>query len=142
MAISLRKYVAIDAIGIATLNAVINGGYTWWLRRSPDLLSLYGENGIALDLAATPVWIAVLTTLLGTAAVRRKVWEGRIEGPRFTMPAILHRLPFAAVPRAAIFGAAAAVSLALPLWLALWAWVLRRCRSAPWSPSRSRSPLR
>jgi hypothetical protein len=49
MTIPFKKFVVIEAIGIAAFNAGINAFYTWYLWRSHDPLTLFGENAIAFD---------------------------------------------------------------------------------------------
>jgi hypothetical protein len=119
MTMSFRRYVAIDAIALAALNASMNGAYTWLLWHARSDLTLNGEGGIAVDLAGTPVWIAVLATLLGTSAVRRKLWEGRVATPREAVPTIFSLLPFNVAGRAAAMSTFATIIFALPLWSAL-----------------------
>lgn len=121
MAIPFKKFVVAEALGIAAFNAGINASYTWWLWRSRDPLTLFGENAIALDLASTPVWIAVLSTLLGTVLIRQKLRDGRVVAPTMHAPAILDTLPCGIVLRAIVLGAVSAVVLGWPLWLMLQA---------------------
>ncbi len=118
---TFHRHVAVNASGIAALNATLNGLYTWLLWRSQGNLTLTGDAGIAFDLAGTPVWIAVLTTLMGTATIRGKLWEGRVASPSGAVPAAFSLLPFNIVGRATTLGAMAFVLLALPLWAALQA---------------------
>ncbi len=116
MTMSFRRYITLDIVAIATMNSFVNAGYVWWLWRSSTKITLSGSDGIAYDLAGTPIWIAVLATLLGTGSVRRKLWEGKFHKPGFGLPAILQRLPVNIAARAAIMGLTAAVFVALPLW--------------------------
>ena len=117
MTMSFRKYVAADAIGIAAMNAALNASYTSWMWSKLDPVTLTGANGIASDLAGTPVWIAVLATVFGTSAVRQKLGEGRVERPLTRVPGILSMLPQGIATRAASLGVISAAFLALPLWL-------------------------
>ncbi len=71
-----RSYVVKDALLIAAMNAAINAAYTWSLWRHATPLRLLGPEGIATDLATTPVVIALLSALLGTAVARRKLAGG------------------------------------------------------------------
>lgn len=121
MAIPFKKFVVIEAIGIAAFNAGINALYTWHLWRSHDPLTLFGENAVAFDLASTPVWIAVLSTLLGTAFIRQKLRDGRVVAPQMGAPLILGMLPSSIVLRALVLGAVGAVILSSPIWLMLQA---------------------
>jgi hypothetical protein len=119
MAISFRRFVVLEATAVAAMNAGINALYTWWLWRSRGALPLNGIGGIALDLASTPVWIALLSTLLGLATIRRKLSSGSVRRPRLQVPHVLRALPDAIVLRSIVLGAAAALTLGVPLLLAL-----------------------
>lgn len=119
MSMSFRRDLVRDAVGISAMNAVINGCYIWWLRRLSPPWGVAGTDGVAPDLAATPIWLAMLTTLLGTGAVQRKLWEGRFREPESVIPAVLWLLPYRLALRAAVFGAVAAILLSLPLWTVL-----------------------
>lgn len=119
MTMSFRRYIALDVLILAATNSTFNAGYAWWLWSSSDAVQLTGDNGIAANLATTPIWIAVLTTLLGTAAVQRKLWEGRFREPAFVIPRLLGSLPGNIAARSMTTGLAAATVLALPLWMLL-----------------------
>ena len=120
MPIPFRTYLAREAALVATFNASVNAAYTGYLWRSAEPLRLLGPDGVALDLAATPVVIAVLSTLLGTAVVRRKIRDGRIAvEPGTRAPWLLRRLPGSIPGRAAAAALGAAVLLALPLLIVL-----------------------
>jgi hypothetical protein len=117
MPVPFHRFVAGQALGIAALNCAMNAGYTWALWRPDDALPLFGEGGVAFDLASTPVWIAVLSTLLGSAAVRRQLRSGQVTPPAASAPSILAGLPTSIALRAVALGAVAAISLMLPIWL-------------------------
>lgn len=119
MAMTFNTFVAREAVGIAAFNAGINAFYTWWLWRSLEPLTLFGENPIGVDLASTPVWIAVLSALLGTAAIRAKLRDGRVIAPGMRAPAMLDILPRGIILRSVMLGAAAVIVLALPMRLIL-----------------------
>jgi len=122
MTMSFHKFVIIETAGIAAMYAAINGSYTSWLWHELDPITLNGASGIAFDLAATPVWIAVVSCLLGTAGVRSKLLQGRVQmPPRTPYPAIFSMLPRGIFARAACLGAVAAMALSAPLWLLLQA---------------------
>lgn len=122
MNVSFKTYVIREAILIAVLNASINGAYTWYLWRSLDLLTLFGENGVGLDLALTPVFIGVLSTLLGTHLIRQKIGDGRVVVGRHTRAhPVLHLLPQGILARSLLMGLACGLLLGVPLWLGLQA---------------------
>lgn len=121
MPIAFGRFVVIQALGIAAMNTAINASYTWLLWRGRESLPLEGAGGIAFDLASTPVWIAVLSALLGTASIRAKLRDGRIGRPAMRPLPILGLLPRSVALRSVVLGAAAAIALALPLRWALQA---------------------
>lgn len=117
------SYVVKDALLIAALNAAINAAYTWYLWRHAEPLRLFGPGGIAVDLATTPVVIALLSALLGTAVARRKLGDGRVAvGPGTHAPGVLRLLPRGVIARSVTLAAAAVVLLALPLLGLLPSW--------------------
>lgn len=119
MTIPFKTFVAVEAIGIAAMNAGINALYTWCLWRSRGPLPIQGVGGIAFDLASTPIWIAMLSTLLGTVMIRAKLRDGRVVVPAMRAPLVLDTLPAGVFARALVLGATAATVLGLPLWWAL-----------------------
>lgn len=121
MPTSFKRFVITEALGVAALNAGINAGYTSYLWRGLDPLTLFGANATGFDLAMTPIVIAVLSTMLGTSAIRQKLRDGRIEAPTIRVPASLASLPNGIVLRGLALGAVAAIALAMPLLLMLQA---------------------
>ncbi len=119
MTVSFRRYLALDILALMVMNSTFNASYAWWMWHPSDFVSLTGNDSIAFDLAATPIWIAVLTTLLGTPAVQNKLWEGRFREPTFAIPRLLGALPVKMAARAMTTGLIAAALLTLPLWLLL-----------------------
>ncbi len=121
MSTRFRQFVLTQALGIAAVNAVINASYTFWLWAGPQPLTLFGAKGVAFDLASTPTWIAVLSTLLGTASIRQKLLDGRVVAPMMPVHALFDMVPRGIVLRAAILGASAVALLSLPMWVLLQA---------------------
>lgn len=112
-----NNYLIKQALGIAAFNATCNAAYTWYLWRSESVLNY---DVIGTDLTLTPIWIGLLSVLLGTPFIRKALSDGRmmreagIRAPRFTRM----------VPRLLLLrgiGAAAlcAILFALPLALTL-----------------------
>ena len=123
MSTPFMHFLARNALGLAAFNAAMNAAYTAYTWRGQELLFLFDHRAVALDLANTPVVIALLCTLMGTAAVRRKLADGRIDTADAPAPgplhALLQRLPRRIVTRSLVLALLAAVGLALPIWLAL-----------------------
>lgn len=117
MPISYFRFAAREAVTIAVLNAGINASYTAFLWRSLDPLTPFGANGIAADLATTPMFIGFLSTIFGTAAIRKELLGGNVtvgDGDRAS--ALFQLLPSAILARAAVLAIACGVFLAAPLW--------------------------
>lgn len=121
MSTPFKRYVVKDAVGIAILNSVMNAAYTAYLWWGQAPVALYGEHRVALDLANTPMVIALLSTLLGTAASRAKLLDGRVAVGDAQAPEWMRWLPNGVVLRALVLAALAGVMLAMPLWGALCA---------------------
>lgn len=119
MSTTFQRFVITQSLGIATFNAGINALYTWGLWRSKSILTLFGENAIAFDLSSTSGWIAFLSTLLGTGAIRSKLRDGRVAAPRMRSTVPFDMLPRNIAARACILGLAGAIFLGAPVWLVL-----------------------
>ncbi len=119
MATSFKRFVITQAVVIAAFNAGMNAFYTWWLWSSREELPLRGADNIGVDLAMTPVFIAVLSTLLGTMAIRQKLRDGRVVAPARALPAALYAAPQGLLQRTTVFGITATAMLSIPLWMML-----------------------
>ena len=119
MSMSFNQFVVRDAVGVALFNAGINAFYTWWLWRSLAPLTLFDDNPIGVDLASTPVWIAMLSTLFGTAAIRGKLRDGRVTAPGSSVHRIVDMVPNGILLRSLVLGAVAGGALGLPLLMIL-----------------------
>jgi hypothetical protein len=117
MPISYSRFIAREAVAVAALNAGINASYTALLWRSLDPLTLFGASGVAADLATTPMFIGLLSTIFGTAAIRKKLASGRVTvGERDQAPAVFQLLPSAVIARALVLAIACGILFAAPLW--------------------------
>lgn len=121
MSIPFDRFVVTQALGIAAFNAAINASYTFLLWRSKSILTLFTQNAIAFDLSSTSGWIAVLSTLLGTASIRAKLRDGRVAAPNLAVPGFLRLMPENILMRAVAAGFLSAVMLGLPVRLLLQA---------------------
>jgi hypothetical protein len=119
MTTMFRTFVAQQAIAVAVFNAVINASYTSWLWSARDSLPLSGGQGIGIDIAMTPVVIAVLSTLLGTSSIRQKLRDGRVGVVELPLPLAWRSVPYGHISRALAFGFVAALLFAMPTWLIL-----------------------
>lgn len=112
------RFVIKEAALIAAFNAGVNALYTWWLWRLLDPLTLFAENGVGLDLATTPVFIGFVSTLLGTASLRRRLADGRVAAGTRAPPA-LRLLPRSIAARSAVMAVGCGLALGSPLWTVL-----------------------
>lgn len=112
MALIFSRFLVRETLAVAALNAA----YTGFLWRGPASLTLGGPAGIAGDLAATPIFIALLSTLLGTAAIRKKLASGAVAAPRRIWGApVFAQLPRGILWRALVLAILAAIAFAGPL---------------------------
>ncbi|MBT9292504.1 hypothetical protein [Prosthecodimorpha staleyi] len=112
-----KTYLIAQAFGVAAFNTLCNAAYTAWIWRDEPVLSL---DRIGSDLAMTPVWIGLLSVLLGTPFIRKALADGRMIGEARQRPhplAIL--LPRNLLIRAVGIAALCGMLLALPLALIL-----------------------
>ena len=118
MPIPYSRFVAKEAVAVAALNAGINASYTAFLWRSLEPLTLFSANAIATDLATTPMFIGFLSTIFGTAAIRKTLSSRHVTiGESDRASARFEHLPSAILARAAVFAIACGIVLAVPLWL-------------------------
>lgn len=111
-----KTYLIAQAFGVAAFNAVCNAGYTAYLWQAPAL----PLERIGSDLAMTPVWIGLLSVLLGTPFVRKALADGRMmEEAGLRAPRLAILLPRNLVLRAITVAALCAMLFALPLALLL-----------------------
>lgn len=112
-----KTFLMAQAFGVAAFNTLCNAAYTAFLWRSEPVLSL---DRIGADLAMTPVWIGLLSVLLGTPFVRKALADGRmIREAKLRPHPLATRLPRNLVVRAVAVAALCAALLALPLALVL-----------------------
>lgn len=110
---TFRSYLIANAIGVALLNTTINGGYTWFLWGKEGSLEL---QNIGADIAMTPIWIGLLSVLLGTVFIRKAFADGTmLRDAGIKPPSIFRRLPRSILKRSVVVAAFCAVVFALPL---------------------------
>lgn len=106
-------------LGVAAFNTLSDSAYTAFLRRGTSVLPL---DRIGADLAMTPIWIGLLSVLLGRQFIRKAlagglmIREARLRPyPLATMPSC--NLLIRAIAIAAMSGMlpALALSLVLPM---------------------------
>ncbi len=112
-----KTYLIAQAAGVAAFNTLCNAAYTAWLWRGETELTL---DRIGADLAMTPIWIGLLSVLLGTPFIRKALADGRmIREARLRPHPLATRLPRHLAVRAVAVAALCAILLALPLMVAL-----------------------
>lgn len=117
---SFSAYLVIDTLGVAALNAALNAVYTSWLWYKLPILSLAGPEGLATDLALTPLFITFLATILGTGPARRKLQAGAVvRWERAGAMDMLALLPSGIFQRAIVLTLLSTLLFAAPLYSAL-----------------------
>lgn len=113
---TFRSYLIANAIGVALLNVTINGGYTWFLWSNEGSLEL---RDIGADIAMTPIWIGLLSVLLGTVFIRKAFADGTmLRDAGIKPPSIFQLLPRSILTRSVVVAALCALVFTLPLsWL-------------------------
>ncbi|CAH1689167.1 conserved membrane hypothetical protein [Hyphomicrobiales bacterium] len=112
-----KTYLIAQALGVAAFNTLCNAAYTVYLWRGEAVLSL---DRIGADLAMTPIWIGLLSVLLGTPFTRKALADGRmIREAKLRAHPLAIRLPRNLAVRAIAFAALCARILAIPLALVL-----------------------
>jgi hypothetical protein len=112
-----RSFLVVQALGAAAFNTLCNAAYTAYLWHGDPVLPL---ARIGTDLAMTPIWIGLLSVLLGTPFIRKALADGRMtREARLRPPPLAARLPRHLLVRALAMAALCAAVLALPLALIL-----------------------
>lgn len=74
-----RHFLVYDqCIGAAVINFLLNAGIAWLLVRGLARVPLWSDPGIARDTAATSLLLPLITCLIVTPLVRRRIAAGRI----------------------------------------------------------------
>jgi hypothetical protein len=112
-----KTYLIAQTLGVAAFNALCNATYTaylWWAKPAL-LLELIGS-----DLAMTPIWIGLLSVLMGTPFIRQALADGRMMNAAGLHPhPLARRLPRHLLGRAIVMAALCAAVFALPLTIIL-----------------------
>lgn len=112
-----KTYLVAQALGVAAFNTLCNAAYTAFLWRSQPVLSL---DRIGADLAMTPIWIGLLSVLLGTPFIRKALADGRmIREAKLRPHPLAAMLPRNLLVRSLTIAALCAAILALPLAILL-----------------------
>lgn len=114
---SWRTYILSQALGTAGFNALCNAALAAFLWHGESTLSY---DAIGVDLATTPIWIGLLTVLLGTPFIRKALADGRMLREAGIRPhAALYHLPRNVLLRDAVAAGLCGLFFALPLSLVL-----------------------
>lgn len=112
-----KTYILAQALGVAAFNALCNASYTAYLWRAEPVLTL---DLVGADLAMTPIWIGLLSVLLGTPFIRKALGDGRMmQEAGLRAPPLATMLPRNLVVRAIVAAVLCAAIFALPLALLL-----------------------
>lgn len=122
---TFRNYLLAQALGVAAFNTAVNAGYAWFLWGGREHLSTGTASHLPLDmigtdLAMTPIWIGLLSVLLGTPFIRKAFADGTVLRATGVRPhRALRRLPRSIPVRAVVVAILCALALAIPLSLLL-----------------------
>ncbi len=61
---SMRSYLLRESLVSGSSNAVINGGFSWYLSAHRDRLPILGGNGVLVDFIATAVILVLVLSLI------------------------------------------------------------------------------
>lgn len=112
-----KTWLIAQALGVAAFNTLCNMAYTALLWSSEPVLSL---DRIGADLAMTPIWIGLLSVLLGTPFIRKVLADGRmIREAKLSPHPLAAMLPRNLLVRSLAIAVTCAAILALPLSLLL-----------------------
>jgi hypothetical protein len=131
----LRFLLLEQGIGAAVVNFLLNGAIAWLLFRGVPQVPLWGQQSIAGDVVGTCFFLPLITTLIVTPLVRRRVSAGTLAALGWTRET--HRplgwLPNGTGRRALVLGIICALVVGpLSVWvlsrldvaeLALWSFI-------------------
>ncbi len=110
---TFRNYLLAQALGITAFNVAINSAYTSFLWHNEPLLML---GDIRADLVMTPIWIGLLSVLLGTFFIRKAFADGTMLRDAGIRPhPILRQLPRGILTRSVVVAVLCALTFAAPL---------------------------
>jgi hypothetical protein len=98
-----QKYVLVETIISAVINAVVSALFVWIVFHGLKNVVMWGPNGLAFDLVPTTFMITLMTCIALTLVTRKRMRKGivpHLSGPRvFQLPknAILRGLTMAVV---------------------------------------------
>ena len=93
MSQSFSAYLYREQIGSFVVNALLNGGFAWWLIQGDTLGLWKGEGAMGPDLLLTSLLLAYLLSLIVAWITRRKCMQGKIPPLQKQPLAFLQRLP-------------------------------------------------
>ncbi|MEL0168086.1 MAG: hypothetical protein VW877_08150 [Pseudomonadaceae bacterium] len=77
MSNSIQAHLKTEVTATFIINALLNGGIAWALLHGKSMLTLQGEEGIAVDLVITAFLLCLLLSWITIALQRRKVSSGQ-----------------------------------------------------------------
>ena len=112
-----KTYLIAQTLGVAAFNALCNATYTAYLWRAAPVLPLELIGG---DLAMTPIWIGLLSVLLGTHFIRKALADGQMMNEAgLHAHSLAKRLPRHLFGRAIAVATLCTALFALPLTIIL-----------------------
>ncbi len=80
MSKQFSAHVRREAVTNGITNAFFNGVIAWFLVKNRNVIPVWGEEGLAVDFAATSLILVFIVTLIVIPLARRKVAKGEYPG--------------------------------------------------------------
>ncbi len=97
MSKALRRHIRRETVVSFIINAIINGLLAWWLLKQKAMLSLWGQEGFAVDLVVTGFIMLFLIASIVVPINRRKMTRGALPahqwGSGSALQNLLRKLP-------------------------------------------------
>lgn len=122
MSASIKRFLILDQGLIPGIfNFFINGGIAWWLNQKLEFMPLWGEKSIAVDTLATAFLLPLITCLIVTPIINKKIQGGSLQ-PLPNSILSNARLPStSSFVRGLLAGLIGVIGIAVPVLL-LWQW--------------------
>ncbi|PKP72231.1 MAG: hypothetical protein CVT83_00905 [Alphaproteobacteria bacterium HGW-Alphaproteobacteria-5] len=97
MSKALRRHIRHETVINFSINACINGLLAWWLLKQKAMLSLWGQEGFAVDLVVTGFIMLLILASIVVPLNRRKMTRGVLSAHQWdagsTLQNLLRKLP-------------------------------------------------
>lgn len=73
-----RRYVTVETVIGCVINGVISAVFAWAFFPAGDVIELWGDTGMALDLVPTVFMLTLMTAIVCTIMTRKRVRNGGV----------------------------------------------------------------